>query len=74
VTSLIHSTNVSIWVVSFGLTNIVNFEVSEAVLLQDIIYTYQGIQGKYIKFNAKNEHFSIDPSVKTKYFQPEFNS
>lgn len=35
------------------------FELSEQLLLRDLLYVFQGIDGKYIKFNAKTDRFEL---------------
>lgn len=38
-------------------------EVEESALLRDLIFVFQGIDGKMIKFGAESGTCSIDPSV-----------
>eukprot|EP01138_Halocafeteria_seosinensis_P009649 gb/GECG01009860.1/.p1 GENE.gb/GECG01009860.1/~~gb/GECG01009860.1/.p1 ORF type:complete len:1022 (+),score=109.43 gb/GECG01009860.1/:1-3066(+) len=35
------------------------FELSEQLLLRDLLYVFQGIDGKYIKFNTKTDRFEL---------------
>ena len=39
------------------------YEISEAALLRDIIYIFQGIEGKVIKFDQANDAYRIDPKL-----------
>ena len=38
-------------------------EVSEAALVRDILYVFQGIDGKFIKMNAQDNCYKIDNKV-----------
>lgn len=38
-------------------------EVEESALLRDLIFVFQGIDGKMVKFGAESGTCSIDPSV-----------
>ncbi|XP_037090539.1 gamma-tubulin complex component 3-like, partial [Pollicipes pollicipes] len=38
-------------------------ELSEQTLLREVLYAFQGIEGKYLKSNAKRDHVTIDPKV-----------
>jgi len=38
-------------------------EVSEALLLRDIVFIFQGISGQFIKYNADSLSYIIDPKV-----------
>ncbi|KAF0304775.1 Gamma-tubulin complex component 3 [Amphibalanus amphitrite] len=38
-------------------------ELSETVLLREVLYAFQGVEGKYLKSDAKRDHISIDPKV-----------
>lgn len=40
-----------------------SYEVPEAVLLKDIIYTFQGIDGHFIKYNQTLDSFAVVPDV-----------
>ena len=42
-----------------------NVEVSEALLLRDIVFIFQGINGQFIKYNADSSSYIIDPKVFT---------
>ena len=33
------------------------------MILRDLIYTFQGIDGKYIKFDQDQDGFRVDPEV-----------
>jgi hypothetical protein len=37
--------------------------VSESQLLQDLIYSFQGIDGKVLKLSAVNQGYRLDPKV-----------
>ena len=39
------------------------FEVSEAVLLRDMMFVLQGIDGKYIRYSKQLDCFVVDPQV-----------
>ncbi len=39
------------------------YELPENVLMREIIYIFQGIEGKYIKFDVSNEGFRIEPRI-----------
>ncbi len=38
-------------------------EVSEAALVRDILYVFQGIDGKFIKMSAQDNCYKIDGKV-----------
>jgi hypothetical protein len=38
-------------------------EIPEAALLRDMIYVFQGIEGKLIQLNAERDIFVVDPQV-----------
>ena len=40
-----------------------SYEISEAALLRDIIYIFQGIEGKVIKFDQANDAYRVDPKL-----------
>ena len=46
-----------------SLLHLASYEVSEALILRDLIYTFQGIDGKYIKFDQDQDGFRVDPEV-----------
>ncbi len=39
-------------------------EVSEAALVRDILYVFQGIDGKFIKMSAQDNCYKIDSKVR----------
>ncbi|OUM61136.1 hypothetical protein PIROE2DRAFT_12934, partial [Piromyces sp. E2] len=39
-------------------------EITEDVLVHDLIYIFQGIHGRYIKFNPETDKFTIDDRIK----------
>jgi len=39
-------------------------EVSELVLLREIVYVFQGIQGKYLLYDAAHNTYKVDPKAK----------
>lgn len=39
------------------------FEVGESVLIRDIVYTFQGIDGRYIKYDICSESYAVDPNI-----------
>ncbi len=42
---------------------IASFEVPESLLLREIVYIFQGIEGKFIKFENTKQGLKIDPKV-----------
>jgi hypothetical protein len=38
-------------------------EVSESQLLQELIYSFQGIDGKYLKLSPVSQGYKLDPKV-----------
>ncbi|CAG8501787.1 10373_t:CDS:10 [Ambispora gerdemannii] len=38
-------------------------EISEDLLLRDIVFVFQGIDGQYIKFNRETDSYNIDPKI-----------
>ena len=38
-------------------------EVSEATLLRDILFVFQGIEGKWMHYNQKEDAYRIDDKV-----------
>ena len=48
---------------SFCLLYLASYEVSEALIVRDLIFTFQGIDGKYIQFNQDQDGFRVDPEV-----------
>ena len=51
-----------------------SFEIPEAGLLKDLMYCFQGIEGKWIKFDSSREGYRIDPQVCTHAKQLNFFS
>ena len=51
------------YIVHFCLPSIASYEVSEALIVRDLIFTFQGIDGKYIHFNKAEDGFRVDPQV-----------
>ncbi len=47
------------------LTFLANVEVSEEMLLRDIVFIFQGINGQFIKYNTDSSSYIIDPKVCT---------
>jgi len=39
-------------------------EIPESVILREIIFVFQGIEGKYIRYDATKDRFSIDSKVR----------
>ena len=37
--------------------------ISESMLLRDVIYVFQGIDGKYVKYDASVDSFVVDVEV-----------
>ncbi|TPX62944.1 hypothetical protein PhCBS80983_g00195 [Powellomyces hirtus] len=37
--------------------------IAESEWLRDVVYVFQGIDGKYMKYDAPNEKYAIDPEV-----------
>ena len=48
---------------SFCLLYLALYEVSEALIVRDLIFTFQGIDGKYIQFNQDQDGFRVHPEV-----------
>lgn len=42
------------------------FEISEELLVRDIIFALQGIEGKYIKYDNKSDSYLIEGQVNEK--------
>ncbi|XP_041358285.1 gamma-tubulin complex component 3 homolog [Gigantopelta aegis] len=40
-----------------------SFEIPEASLIKDLMYCFQGIEGKWIKFDSGRESYRIDPQA-----------
>ncbi|XP_071839053.1 gamma-tubulin complex component 3 homolog isoform X2 [Apostichopus japonicus] len=40
-----------------------SFEVTEEVIVRDLVYVFQGIEGKYIKYNYSEDAFRLDSQV-----------
>ena len=47
----------------FCLLHLASYEVSEALIVRDLIFTFQGIDGKYIHYNQDEDGFRVDPQV-----------
>jgi hypothetical protein len=45
--------------------NAASFEVPEGTLIRDIIYVFQAIDGKYVKYDSRRDMYIVDPSVCT---------
>lgn len=45
-------------------------EVSEAALVRDILYVFQGIDGKFIKMSAQDNCYKIDSKVPARVYVP----
>ena len=43
------------------MANNTRYELPEGVLMRDVVYVFQGIDGKYIKYDRSKEAFRIDP-------------
>ena len=39
-------------------------EIPECELVKDLVYVCQGIDGKWVKFDATRDAFKVDPQVK----------
>jgi hypothetical protein len=39
--------------------------VSESDLLQELIYSYQGVNGKFLKLSPVNQGYKLDPQVRS---------
>jgi len=42
---------------------VASYEVPETILLREILYAFQGIDGKYIKYDMARDTFKIDSEV-----------
>lgn len=40
-----------------------SFEVTEEVIVRDLVYVFQGIEGKYIKYSHSEDAFRLDSQV-----------
>lgn len=40
-----------------------SFEVPEFALIRELLYVFQGIEGRYIKYDAASEQYRVDPKV-----------
>ena len=40
-----------------------SFSMSQQLLLRDVIFTFQGIDGKYIRFSKSENSYAIDPKI-----------
>ena len=40
-----------------------SYELPESELIKDIVYTFQGIDGKWIKFDPSKDAYRIDSQV-----------
>lgn len=40
-----------------------SFEIPEAELVKDLVYVFQGIEGKWIKFDASKDAYKVDAQV-----------
>ncbi|XP_077987696.1 gamma-tubulin complex component 3 homolog [Glandiceps talaboti] len=40
-----------------------SFEISESVLVRDVIYAFQGIEGQYLKQDSSGQGFTLDPNA-----------
>lgn len=38
-------------------------ELTESQLLREVVYVFQGIEGKYVKYDVAKDAFRIDPNV-----------
>ena len=47
----------------FWISFLASHEVSEAILLREIIYIFQGIEGKVIKLDQSNDAYRIDSKL-----------
>lgn len=43
--------------------NITPIKVPDALLLRDLIYIFQGIDGQYVTFDSANNEYILDPQV-----------
>ncbi|CAO3611650.1 unnamed protein product [Cunninghamella echinulata] len=44
-------------------TNLTTIPISEALILKDLIYIFQGIDGQYITFDSDTNEYILDPNV-----------
>lgn len=51
------------WTPNHLFSSAVAGEVSEAALVRDILYVFQGIDGKYIKMSAQENCYKMDTKV-----------
>lgn len=51
------------WLNLCALSPLAAGEVSEAALVRDILYVFQGIDGKFIKMSAQENCYKIDSKV-----------
>eukprot|EP00026_Physarum_polycephalum_P001520 Phypoly_transcript_01522.p1 GENE.Phypoly_transcript_01522~~Phypoly_transcript_01522.p1 ORF type:complete len:898 (+),score=123.02 Phypoly_transcript_01522:59-2752(+) len=49
--------------VGSGITENTSFEVPEGALIRDVIYVFQAIDGKYVKYDSKRDMYIVDPNV-----------
>jgi hypothetical protein len=40
--------------------------VSESDLLQELIYSFQGVDGKFLKLNPVSQGYKLDPKVRSR--------
>jgi len=44
--------------------DLVSSEVSESDLLQELIYSFQGVNGKFLKLSPVSQGYKLDPKVR----------
>jgi len=44
----------------------VSSEVSESDLLQELIYSFQGVNGKFLKLSPVSQGYTLDPKVRSR--------
>ena len=47
-----------------------NYELPEFALVRELVYVFQGIEGKYIRFDTTRDTFKVDRNVS----EPRFTS
>ena len=47
----------------YNLAVIAMYEISEALLLRDVVFVFQGIDGQYIKFDKTTGSYLVDSKV-----------
>lgn len=57
------SFQIFVWFTLYSNFILASCEIPESLIIRDVIFAFQGIEGKFIKYDSTKEVFTIDPQV-----------